>query len=120
DGRGVKVAVAGRRRGHPFERVGLPRVPRRLGSLEHAVEEVEGEDQLPGPQQERADADELVHALEVADELVLVEPGVAPGMPPMPRMCMAKTVMLKNRNEPAKWIRPQVSFIDLPNILGNQ
>src|SRR5205814_3906365 len=62
-----------RRRGGrlPLERVRLPRIPRRALAGEHAPEEVDDEQYLAEPEDERADRDELVHRLEPKQEVVL-------------------------------------------------
>src|SRR5260221_14786751 len=59
-----EVAVRGRRRGLPLERVRLPGIPLGPAAGDQGPEEVHDEDQLRGTEAERADGDDHVDVLQ--------------------------------------------------------
>ena len=106
----------------PFERVGVPRVPRRPLAEEQRPQEVRQENQLRGAEEQCRDAHELVERDQLAFQGAGGDVGdaAAASLAATPAMCIGKKVQLRKTNVKKKCTLPRLSFISRPNIFGNQ
>lgn len=66
-----KIAVWGRRRGRPFNRVGFPWIVLRFLTFEDAVENIKQKDELNESKCKGAHGDENVHPLKLLQKFIL-------------------------------------------------